>query len=287
MSNLEHIKKRQKLKKSLRKGNIATSTIDAAAANVVKNKVSNGLKKSLKKQEFKLKQPNDWVLGKDGKYIWDENVTYATDPDLKGRKYVGINFSNVKNHFINDNSWLSRKFGSKRDGLRKFVDVDSYYNAKVPLIIEDVFSRYLWKYNLKRKGSNRLANGHFDENNVNNDLHILFPNENVKVLGSISLDGQDFNYNATLNTSAINTAGLKLIDYFDEHEKANSTLARVHSGKIKGQYFAITNNQVFTDIPVISVNFENIVEYKRVKKWFLSHGEKIINEIEEKPWKNK
>ncbi|ADV51002.1 hypothetical protein Celal_3753 [Cellulophaga algicola DSM 14237] len=56
MSNLEQAKRRLKLKRILRKDNTTATSIDNDEAKALRNKVANGLNKSLKKQEFKLKQ---------------------------------------------------------------------------------------------------------------------------------------------------------------------------------------------------------------------------------------
>jgi hypothetical protein len=47
--------------------------------------------------------PDDWVLGKDGKYTWDANVTSATDFDLNGREYIGKSIKDVSSHFKENN----------------------------------------------------------------------------------------------------------------------------------------------------------------------------------------
>ncbi len=287
MTNFGLVKQRRDLKRSLKVANNSTSAeIDNTLTKKRTNKLKQKLKKNLKKQRFKsYLKPNDWVLGKDGKYIWDENVTSSTDKDLNGREYIGSEFNLVKKHFEENNSWLSRNIGSKRGGLNLFVNSNSYYDSKIPKIVQDVYNRYIWKHNLKNLNDNRLDNEfQFDKNNVNNDLKILFPDENIDVKGELYLDGIGYKYTANINTSAINTTGLKLVDYFNEHPRANATLARIHSGKIKGEYFAITNKQVYTDIPVISVYFNNKKDYKYLINWFLKYGNKYKNEIEENPW---
>lgn len=251
---------------------------------MMQNYIGNYFKRNL---NASFSNPYDWVLGKDGKYVWDENVTSATDKDLNGREYIGKNFLKVKKHFLDKNTWFSRNLGNKRDGLQAFVNVNSYYNVKIPLIIQDSFNRYLWHYNLKQSGSNRLSNGNFHKTNVNNDLEILFPKQRIQIPGAVCLNGHEYNYIANINTSAINSKKLKLVDYYDEHPYANSTLARTHSGKIRGQFFAITNNTVKRFIPVISVHFDDTDVYRNVKKWYLQHNTNLKNEIEENPWKNK
>ncbi|QXP52974.1 hypothetical protein [Cellulophaga sp. HaHa_2_1] len=103
MSNLEHIKKLQKLKKSLRKGNTSTNSIDDADANILRNKVSNGLKKSLKKQEFKLKQNSD------------SSEPWRTDRDNKLNGYTGYGIDKSKKKKLDSNldntaSWWTKPF---------------------------------------------------------------------------------------------------------------------------------------------------------------------------------
>ncbi|WP_298503589.1 hypothetical protein [uncultured Maribacter sp.] len=295
MTTIEQLKLKHDLKKGLRRSKFSISKSIQMETKLsdrdINRKMKSSVKRNLKKIELiagmrSQSKPNDWVLGKDGKYVWDESVTAENDSDLNGREYVGNKFSKVKSHFIKNNSWFSRNIGSKRDGLQSFVDSGSYYNAKVPLIIQDVFNRYLWKYNLKSNGNNRLSNVNFDKTNVNDDLEILFTNQNIQVSGALCLNGIENNYNANLNTSAISSKGLSLVDYFDEHPFANSTLVKTFSGEIKGQYFAITNKLVKSRLPVIAVHFDDKVIYKNIKNWYLKHGKNLKNEIEENPWKN-
>ena len=48
-------------------------------------------------------EPDDWVLGKNGKYIYDADVTSALDPDLSGRIYVGKSLDDVAENYSNNN----------------------------------------------------------------------------------------------------------------------------------------------------------------------------------------
>ena len=48
-------------------------------------------------------EPDDWVLGKNGKYIYDADVTSALDPDLNGRIYVGKSLNDVYENYANNN----------------------------------------------------------------------------------------------------------------------------------------------------------------------------------------
>ena len=54
----------------------------------------------------------DWVLGSDGKYFWDENVTHAGDEDLNGNTYIGRSRLDVEKHFASKHPILDL-FGVK------------------------------------------------------------------------------------------------------------------------------------------------------------------------------
>lgn len=59
--------------------------------------------------------PDDWVLGKDGKYTWDANVTSATDADLNGREYIGKSINDVGAHY-KENNPISSLFNDPKMG---------------------------------------------------------------------------------------------------------------------------------------------------------------------------
>ena len=88
----------------------------------------------------------DWV--KDGdNYVWDENVTSATDIDLGGREYIGKNLSDIKSHFFANTSFLSRWFGDNKGGWQSKTDFNSYTQAKAPSLVNEIFknSGDMWK----------------------------------------------------------------------------------------------------------------------------------------------
>jgi RHS repeat-associated protein len=58
---------------------------------------------------------DDWVLGKDGKYTWDANVTSATDADLNGREYIGKSINDVGAHY-EENNPISSIFNGPKFG---------------------------------------------------------------------------------------------------------------------------------------------------------------------------
>ncbi|WP_299434980.1 hypothetical protein [uncultured Maribacter sp.] len=217
-------------------------------------------------------KPYDWVLGKDGKYVWDEEVTSKYDTDLNGREYIGKTLKKVENHFIKNNSWFSRYTGSKKGGFLSYTDLNSYYTPRVNMVVQDVFNRHKWKHNLVKNKSNRLNNGRFDKTNVNNDFNILVKGSNQSIEGAVCLDGHEYSYNAVINTSAISSKQLYITDYFYTHNRKGSMLAIGNTGNdLLGNYFSVSNKFVHSDIPVISVHFDNIDEMKKVESWYLKY----------------
>jgi RHS repeat-associated protein len=118
-------------------------------------------------QVIKNYSPDDWVIGKDGKDVWDENVTSATD--LLGRTYVGKTLEDVKSHYTENNNISYRAYQYLNGGFLEKTDIDSYYNAKVPLAIKDMFNKYKWYSNLVESGDTRADNG-IDPILVNNTI---------------------------------------------------------------------------------------------------------------------
>ncbi|WP_299434361.1 hypothetical protein [uncultured Maribacter sp.] len=87
---------------------------------MMQNYIGNYFKRNL---NASFSNPYDWVLGKDGKYVWDENVTSATDKDLNGREYIGPKKYDAYKH-----AWKNRNPWEKLWNLGpKNVNWNSYY----------------------------------------------------------------------------------------------------------------------------------------------------------------
>ncbi|WP_282132069.1 hypothetical protein [Cellulophaga baltica] len=92
------------------------------------------------KKRHKLKEnsigPNDWVLGKDGKYIWVENVTSPTDINLNGRKYIGPQKYDAYNNALKNRSAWEKLWGSGPNN----VDWNSYYTPLLTSYAQDLIN---------------------------------------------------------------------------------------------------------------------------------------------------
>ena len=205
-------------------------------------------------------EPNDWIL-KDGKYVWDEDVTEEGDKDLPtDAEYVGANLSDVKSHYEKNNSFLFKLFES---GYLSFTDINSYYNAKVPLVIEEMFNKHKWYYNLKMNGDNR-AEGGYSKIVKSNSLKRILNGHAQSINGSISLDGVEYGYTAYLGKA--NSTSLNLMGYFDIHPQKDWTLAVGNTGAtLKGKYFYLSNPVIGASFPVLSVHFKN---HDAAASWF-------------------
>ncbi len=68
-----------------------------------------------------VNENEDWVLGEDGKYTWEKEVTSVDDPDLNGRKYIGKSIKDVLRHY-KENNPISSFFG----GNPEFGDISDW-----------------------------------------------------------------------------------------------------------------------------------------------------------------
>ncbi len=117
MRRIELLKQRHDLKKGLRRAkfSIYQSTQESSefSKQQLKRKINSKAKRTIAQVESKSSlrnflRPYDWVLGKDGKVRWDENVTSSTDKDLNGRKYIGAGKYDGWNYANKNRNWLEK-----------------------------------------------------------------------------------------------------------------------------------------------------------------------------------
>ncbi|QMU65485.1 MAG: hypothetical protein GKR88_15120 [Flavobacteriaceae bacterium] len=80
----------------------------------------------------------DWVKGEDGIY-WDPNATNQQTTKA-GETYIGASLSDVKS-YLNDNlkglDWFKFKIGITN--VLSYIDANSYYQAKGPGLVDNIF----------------------------------------------------------------------------------------------------------------------------------------------------
>ena len=151
----------------------------------------------------------DWVYNKDkDQYVWDADVTGADDVDLADNtEYVGLNKTDIDNHFEENNNWFTSTFGDPNISSKSFTNyIGNEMNKKIEKFIETGEAQRLDNIRGLYENSNKESHSgqiyfQFDlDININNErltggygITHLFKNKHLNIIDGTSFSTQKFN----------------------------------------------------------------------------------------------
>ncbi|WP_103864434.1 hypothetical protein [Aquimarina sp. I32.4] len=152
-------------------------------------------------KERKTLSPNDWIRNnKTGEYVWDENVTSATDPDLPhGYTYVGKGNKAIRTDFDKNAGWMDKVKDFMGSGGPR-INISSYIAGKLSPKIENAFLRQRESNKRTTSGSYHLPNFTFHPIDFNVEkvgrLPSFIAENEYELTGAMDLGGRIIPYKA-------------------------------------------------------------------------------------------